>query len=84
MLSCREITRLYSESLERPLPFRQRLGLWMHLQMCSLCKGFAKHLTLLRDASRMYAEEIELRDPNLAMPPETRERIGATLRRTDS
>jgi len=34
MLSCKEATRLVSESLGRELPVRQRLSLRFHLMMC--------------------------------------------------
>ena len=37
MLHCREISRLVSESMERPFTFRERLQVGMHLAMCRLC-----------------------------------------------
>ena len=78
MMSCKEVSRLYSESLERKLPFRQRLGLWMHLSMCRFCSGFSKQLLLLRDASRKHAEQIEnATEP--ALSGEARQRIRRAL-----
>ncbi|WP_456061985.1 anti-sigma factor family protein [Aporhodopirellula aestuarii] len=42
MRSCHEITMLVSQSLERPLPLRTRMAVWMHLRMCRLCAAFRR------------------------------------------
>ena len=81
MRSCQETSRLFSESLERKLAFRERIGLWMHLQMCNMCRGFSQHLKLLRDASQFYAEEVEHDQQVTAMPAEVRARIRENLAR---
>lgn len=77
MLSCKEISRLFSESLDHKLTLRQRMSMWMHLQLCRLCSGFAKNLVFLRQASRRRAEEIErdARQGTEALSAEARERI---------
>ncbi len=59
MKSCKEVSRLLSESMERKLSFGVRIGLWFHLSMCKLCKGFSKDLQQLREAARQHAENVE-------------------------
>jgi len=59
MLSCKEATRLVSESLDRELPVRQRLSLRFHLMMCYLCRRYRKQLHFLRSLMRLYGEEEE-------------------------
>jgi len=50
MLSCREITELASKAQDRPLTFKERIQLKMHLLMCSLCARYVKQLKFLKTA----------------------------------
>ncbi len=81
MLNCKEVSRLVSQSLDRKLPFWQRMGVWIHLSMCKLCWGFRKDLLNLRSAARQYADEIKMNasEPNAALSEEVRERIQHAL-----
>ncbi len=82
MLRCREVTQLLSESMDRELPLRQRFSLWMHLAMCRLCSGFARHVRLLRRAARENPERLAdgPSGPDAALSPDARRRIKAALR----
>lgn len=46
MLTCREMSELGSEIIERHLSFRTRLAVFMHLRMCSRCTLYIKQLKL--------------------------------------
>ncbi len=85
MLSCKEVSRLVSESLDRKLPFWQRMGVWIHLSMCKLCRGFRKDLLNLRSAARQHADDIKMNasDLNAALSEEARERIQRALESRD-
>jgi len=86
MLTCKEATRLISESLDRDLPFRRRLGLRIHLVLCRLCRRYARQLfflqTLLRNYGRTAAEEDsrEGDDDAPGLSPEAQGRIRERLR----
>ena len=56
MLSCREITKLVSESLDHPLPLRKRVSVWMHLSMCRLCSAFRRDQVVLKER---ISDEVE-------------------------
>ena len=85
MLRCREITKLVSESMERPLPWYRRLEVRVHLMMCGLCRGFAKHAKLLRNALRRHPERFEMSEDELpGLSSEARQQIVATLRKLQS
>ncbi|MCU0574823.1 MAG: zf-HC2 domain-containing protein [Syntrophobacteraceae bacterium] len=85
MLSCEETTRLISESLDRVLPFRQRMAVWAHLLMCRYCSRYRKQLLFIEKAiSQVVEGEREGLDPiqwGPSLSPEARERIGEALRR---
>jgi hypothetical protein len=86
MLSCKEVSRLVSESLDRKLPFWQRMGVWIHLSLCRLCRGFRKDLQKLRSAARQHADDIKMdaSEPNSALSVEARERMQHALESDDS
>jgi len=55
MLSCRDATRLISESMDRPLPLRKRIGMRLHLLMCRFCARYESQLLLIRETVRRIA-----------------------------
>jgi len=55
MLNCKEVTRLLSESQERPLILREKLTLNMHTMMCPACRNFGKHMKILRATAKTFA-----------------------------
>ncbi len=56
MRSCRQVTRLCSDALERELTLKERVTMRTHLMMCVGCRNFRSHLAFLRQAMRRYAE----------------------------
>ncbi|MBI1903719.1 MAG: hypothetical protein HY000_16780 [Planctomycetes bacterium] len=81
MLSCKDVSQLLSESLDRNLPFWKRLSLWTHLGMCRLCRAFRKDLQHLHKRTRQQAEEIEADTsaPQVTLPDESRQRLKRVL-----
>ncbi len=49
MLSCKEVTRLVSQGLDRRLGFAERARLHLHLAICDGCTNFRKQLGFLRE-----------------------------------
>lgn len=84
-MTCKEITKLVSESLDRPLPIRQRLAIRLHVLLCKLCDRYRQHLFIIRDAVRRHPDRLEGHEspspPSLS--PEARERIKDSLRRDE-
>lgn len=52
--SCREAAALLSQAQDRPLTFRERLVLRVHLPLCEACRNFRSQLELMRAAMRRY------------------------------
>jgi hypothetical protein len=81
MLSCKQVSELVSESLDRRLPWYQRLQVRMHLLLCASCSGFRKKMLFLRNAVRRYAaraESVEVAGSS-GLSPEARERMKRAL-----
>lgn len=83
MLSCREVARLASERLDRPLTWRERMAFRFHLMMCRTCTRYARQLAWMRDATahlrqQRFEKDVEQEAP--VLPDASRERIARRLR----
>ncbi len=58
MPSCKDISRLVSESMERRLSWRKRAGIRFHLLMCRHCSRYQKQLILLQKLLRTQSESL--------------------------
>lgn len=75
MLSCKDITKLVSESLDRKLPWWTRVNIRMHSLLCGVCSGFRKDLLHIRDESRRHSEEFEDFDKDVQLSDDARNRM---------
>lgn len=77
MLSCKEISKLVSQSLDRELTWRERMNVWMHLKMCRLCSAFRRDVLTLRSRSRGQASlmENDVSMPDVKLSPEATKRL---------
>jgi predicted anti-sigma-YlaC factor YlaD len=81
-LSCEQISRLASESLDRDIGPLERAALRSHLLYCYACRRYLRQITQLRDALRRLAARAES-DPDApgpTLPDDARERIRRALR----
>lgn len=56
MLSCKEVSCLISQGMDRELSLVERLSLNLHLMVCDMCRNFVKHMELIRQACRRYSD----------------------------
>ncbi len=73
-MDCKHASHLLSQSRERRLPWRQRLGLRLHLVFCRACAQFSRQLVLLQRAVRQVCVKIE-NDERLGLSKDARQRI---------
>ncbi len=78
-LSCKEAARLQSHAMARPLSFLERLGLGLHLLICSWCRRFGSQVRLLHSTMNECPER-EHAEPSRSLSAEARERIERRLR----
>jgi len=50
MYSCKEVSQLISESMDRTLPFYQRVLMQLHLMICKYCARCKLHFEAIRAA----------------------------------
>lgn len=76
MLSCREISRLVSEQIDRKLPLRRRIEMRLHFMMCRACSLYARQI---RQLDRLLKQRLAgwrpVEDDPWDCPPDAKERI---------
>jgi hypothetical protein len=45
---CREVVRIISDEMDRPVSFRRRIGARFHFLICSWCLRYQKQIELIR------------------------------------
>jgi len=61
MRSCRDITALVSQGLDKSLSLRERLAISVHVMMCSRCRNFQKQSQFIHQAAHRYTEQLQKR-----------------------
>lgn len=88
-LSCREASRLISESLDRELTRRERWSLRIHTMLCTACQHFARQTKMIREAIANMPDALREKwsDSNATLSAERRaqmKRLLAEARHADS
>ena len=81
MLSCKDVTRLISESMDRSLPLGKRIGVRVHLLICKFCARYERQLILIRETVRhlVTTEERPGEPYGETLTEKARERIRRSL-----
>ncbi len=56
MLTCKEVSKLVSESQDRQLGLMERVRLHMHLWACDGCRHFREQINFIRRACRRFLD----------------------------
>jgi len=82
MLSCKDVTRLISESMDHSLPLGKRIGVRLHLLMCKFCARYERQLLLIRETVRslVATEDKHGGSPGEPLSEEAKARIRKSLR----
>ena len=78
---CHDITRLISESLDRPLPLRTRIAMRIHYLICVWCERYRHQLGFLREAMKSCPEHDAETKP-AKLPPGAKARLKTRLNST--
>jgi hypothetical protein len=78
MLSCKQASQLLSQSLDRRLSWRERMGLRLHLVMCDVCQRFGKQIVMMRTAVRLMVSAKE-QDERICLPEAAKGRIAKVI-----
>lgn len=77
---CKAVARMVSESMDKELPWGQRMKMRMHLGMCKYCSRFKRQLELLRKASQSLSAHPVEPDASSVLPRDVSDHIKKALR----
>jgi len=79
MLNCKDISRVVSESFERPLSFGERMSLQFHLVLCGTCRKFRKLQNKIHSSIKKHGTDVpetsDSPDDTPVLPEDSRSRI---------
>ncbi|HCU85443.1 MULTISPECIES: zf-HC2 domain-containing protein [unclassified Methylophilus] len=78
MLNCKQTSVLVSQSLDRPLTWRERWAVRLHLAICIYCRRFTQQLKWIRNAMQVWQQQVT-NDSEIALSQAARERITQQL-----
>jgi predicted anti-sigma-YlaC factor YlaD len=79
MLTCKDVSALVSQSLDRRLSWHERCNVRLHLLICRACTRFQRQLAFLRRVARDYADYAAHMDSEARLSPAARERIARAI-----
>ena len=78
MLNCKQTSLLVSQSLDRPLTWRERWAVRLHLWICVYCRRFRQQLMLIRKQMQRWQQQ-QSEDSDIQLSPTARQRITQRL-----
>lgn len=76
---CKDVTRLASQAMDRPLPWATRLNLQLHFWICEACARYRDQLNIVRQTLRRSA--VQGQTPESSAPsPDTKARLTEAFR----
>jgi hypothetical protein len=82
MINCKDFARLMSERMDRPLSFRDRIVIRLHLLVCPPCQHIQTHFDAMRQACRwMPGNHRDDESDACRLPEEARSKIKAALKK---
>ena len=78
MLNCKQTSLLVSQSLDRPLTWRERLAVRTHLLICVYCRRFMQQLKWIRRSMHVWQHQAA-ESSDIQLPMAAKERIGQQL-----
>lgn len=80
--SCRDMTRLLSDAMDRQLPLGIRIKMRLHFLICKWCERYKNQLQFLRQALRRNPDELEgeVAVSSTSLSPEAKDRFKRVIR----
>jgi hypothetical protein len=72
---CRHISPLLSDALDRPLTWREKLRVRLHLYTCGACLNYVSNLKFMRRVFRAQEDDFARDKAHESLSPEAAERI---------
>lgn len=78
MLNCKQTSLLVSQSLDRPLTWRERWAVRLHLLICVYCRRFKQQLLLIQRQMTKW-QHTTAEQPSVGLSEDAKQRIAQRL-----
>ena len=80
--SCKDMTRLLSEAMDRPVPLRIRMNMRLHFLICKWCERYKNQLLFLRQVLRRDPDKVEGEGAasSASLSPDAKDRLKRVIR----
>ena len=75
---CRDMVRILSEGMDKPLPLSMRIRKRLHFLICCWCQRYEEQLHYIRDTARQFPEHADEAE-GTPLSDQARQRIKARL-----
>jgi len=76
MLTCKETTQLASKKIDQALTFRERMGFFLHICLCRLCRRYAADIERLHQLMQTTDSSVDaFLSKQTQLPEKARRRI---------
>ena len=79
IFSCKKITEMVSDSMDRKLPLSRRMGIRFHLMMCRFCRRYQQQLLFIREILRSGCKSSDRESIASGLSGKARDRIKKNL-----
>jgi hypothetical protein len=76
MMTCQAVSTLISGDEVHEAPLARRMGVWLHLMMCSHCRRFRRQLLRVGRIAHLIADDFE-REPTSGFERRIVNRLGS-------
>ena len=80
MFRCKDVSYLISKSMDETLPFMTRVGIWMHLVVCHMCRKYKSQLNVIGKALSIIGNDAVSEDRITPLPDHVREKLTQELK----
>jgi len=74
-MNCESAAALVEKERDRKLGLAERIGLWIHMGYCRLCRLFYKQSNILDDSAKAYADKVSKEEKSYKLKPESKAKI---------
>ncbi len=79
MLSCKDASRLASQSQDRQLALSEKIGLRLHMWICHNCRTFLRQLQMIRHTCQGVEKSEQMHVHAAVLSPHAKTRISQEL-----
>ena len=80
LMNCQQASAVVEKKRDGKLSASERIGLWIHLGYCSICRLFFQQSEIIDKSYKYYADDIDLEQKIYPLSPERKEALEKALR----